>query len=957
MLHSFSRYLLLLLIIVISGTCAAQQFHLVRDINASTSSSPATDIVASAGSFPVVNGYAYFSANDGIHGRELWRSNGTANGTALVADIYPGENSSSPQYFTICNNKLFFTASTATSAGVWVSEGTAATTRQVFSGDQSFRNLTVADTVMYFTISDKIYKINSAATEASLVYDFSNNGGGFIDWMKNIHGKILFHGFSYNDPSGFNGNLWTTDGTAAGTFVVDKNIININNITEADSTSFYFAGSDKRDNAKRKLCIGNIGSTVSVDTVPVAADLLLNSYLSIIYFNHAVYFVGNTPEGENLLYRYSNKDNKGRQLLKKLTPAGFANAASLFTAGNHFYISSGFYQSDTTYQYQFWSSDGTAQHTIPLKTGFGISYLSDVEGALYFMGEDSLHGKEPWKSDGTVNGTVLLKDIVTGTGGSSGGAGSGFTKLGDKILFAAYSDKGVELWSTNGTGAGTLLLKDINETATSDSYAWPLTPYKKQAFFEGIENDEATPQIYKSDGTEAGTIYLKDFIPAKTYNRYNFPIRHDSLFVFGLKPSTAKKGLYAIDVNTSSLKLIKDFSASKEEIHWMGSDGGYIYFFTYLTFNSGWTLWRSDATTNGTIILASDSHQNENDYEEYRKPALSGNICYFLRAESGYNQLWRTDGTREGTFKLSGNDSLPFDAEPRFLNIYKGKLFFIASNKQGNSSVWTSDGTKQGTHLLPGEYANADNLTWAANKLFFSAQTSNLNVTIWSTDGSAAGTISLKAIYPGTHGILPVFKRAGGKLFFFSSNNTYGNELWKTDGTTEGTVVVKNLSPGNTTIMYPFNSVSNRQVISVAGKLCFAIQHQLWISDGSDTGTYKINDAGLKDITTVTQLSSVGNMLWFKGSSYKYGSEWYAGEVAPPLLNKYTFTGNGSLDNPANWLEGQVPPEDIYSGMEISIKPANGGEFILNQPLHFKGGKLTIAPGAKVTIPGELLTQ
>ena len=35
-----------------------------------------------------VNGTLFFAANDGTHGRELWKSDGTAAGTVLVKDIY-----------------------------------------------------------------------------------------------------------------------------------------------------------------------------------------------------------------------------------------------------------------------------------------------------------------------------------------------------------------------------------------------------------------------------------------------------------------------------------------------------------------------------------------------------------------------------------------------------------------------------------------------------------------------------------------------------------------------------------------------------------------------------------------------------------------------------------------------------------------------------------------------------
>jgi ELWxxDGT repeat protein len=116
--------------------------------------------------------------------------------------------------------------------------------------------------------------------------------------------------------------------------------------------------------------------------------------------------------------------------------------------------------------------------------------------------DDGVHGGEPWKSDGTAEGTVLLRDVMPGPLGSGvskatfmPASKAAFVPVGTQgaIAFAAAGGvQGLELWMTDGTPEGTRLVADVAEGAMSASPSL-LTVSGPRLFFvadEGVHGRE-----------------------------------------------------------------------------------------------------------------------------------------------------------------------------------------------------------------------------------------------------------------------------------------------------------------------------------------------------------------------------------------------------------------------------------------------------------------------------------
>ncbi len=152
---------------------------------------------------------------------------------------------------------------------------------------------------------------------------------------------------------------------------------------------------------------------------------------------------------------------------------------------------------DATHGTELWKSDGTVAGTILVKdirSGSDSSdpgSLTNVNGILFFLADDGTHGRELWKSDGTDAGTVLVKDLQAGGGGSNP---KNLTNGNGTLFFVLLS----RLWKSDGTAAGTLLVQ--NSLGVSSSSASKPMNINGTLFFAASDGATGT-ELWKSDGT------------------------------------------------------------------------------------------------------------------------------------------------------------------------------------------------------------------------------------------------------------------------------------------------------------------------------------------------------------------------------------------------------------------------------------------------------------------------
>lgn len=166
---------------------------IVKDINPGVGSAFNEIDSVNQPPFCVFNNILYFVSDNGINGKELWRTNGTDTGTYMIKDINPGSASSDITEFEINYSHIYFAADNGINGlELWRTDGTIAGTTlfadiqpQIGPSFSSFpRELTThVDGKLYFTTQCaanvpydstvmSIYRVNGKLGTIEKILDF-----------------------------------------------------------------------------------------------------------------------------------------------------------------------------------------------------------------------------------------------------------------------------------------------------------------------------------------------------------------------------------------------------------------------------------------------------------------------------------------------------------------------------------------------------------------------------------------------------------------------------------------------------------------------------------------------------------------------------------------------------------------------------------------------------------------
>lgn len=654
----------------------------------------------------IFNGKIFIVTDD-----QIWASDGTGSGTVLLT-----ENRYNYKFFSL-NNKLYFFQNSYENNVLMVTDGTTVGTKIFKSFEPTLTLNYTNDEIIVF--QDHLYFIAKLNGTKSLWRSDGTEEGtnAFMPTSVNIlRGETLPDKFVFYDDSN---NLWSSDGTAANTslyktlpaviqkmftfkndlyidtaaefYKTDGTAANtlVHNFTDNDATLNYYTQSSQKNYLFLKEQYEYNNDTYIWDgsaTIPTKLNFAKSytratDYLEI---NNEVYYQGYSSKNGEEIYKYNfaTKNEKlvtdinfvydsrvtgylkidnnlffsavadsfpgQKQLFKKDLLTGETHQISNFTTevtegenslkvGNYYYA----YSYGTSLG--FYRSDGSSENTQTIMmTGKIQGFFNFNDHAVIYLTRTNqkIH---LYLLENNASEPVLLKEqAYTDYLPAANGA-----VINNELYFVfPDSNKHLSIWKTDGTAQNTVKriefpydnLQQLKILGTTNS---------KVIFYKYTGAEYNKFQLYSSNGN-IGDINLLSTLNAEPVDKT--AVFKDKLFFL------AGSSLSSTDGTIAGTQSVRDVGPYNYNWLLFKNCGKNLY---AMLDNS---LWRTDGTAGGTMIIVSNMNPNEM-------------VChkdYLYTSTFGKAQLFRTDGNRNKNIYINVNvkeNNTQVDEQHEVLNV------------------------------------------------------------------------------------------------------------------------------------------------------------------------------------------------------------------------------------------------------------------------------------------------
>lgn len=685
---------------------------------------------------------AFFSAGR----REVWTSDGTAAGTRQVAAFKPREPYSQIGLLAILGGRVYFVADHGRHGQELWSAGPRPGSQRRLTGipgtSAGFRDLVKSGDRLVFVAagSGGEPRLWRSLGEPGSSAPLAGCPGGcpvVVGPLAPVApGRFVFYGQDRED-----GGIWTTDGTAAGTRLLQRT--GLHWLAQAAP-----AGGRVLIQATDEYEIGELWITdgTAAGTFPAAVGGPSWSHywgwsgpLSAGTAGGRIVFPGavDLDNREDLLWSSDGSRAGSHPIVQGRSARGSSpSRLTPFRDGLLARTCSGDARMEMRF-FQGTESTVLLSRTEPYCDLFFSEpvVLGDVAVFLRYGQDVALFG-----TDGTPEGTKPLLPS------SPAAQPLAVVRFGDEAALSVVVPSGsafrIEIWLTDGTPEGTrkhLELPPETDVIALTSAAGRLW------FFDSVvlpPQDHYTVQPWVSDGTPAGTHPVTGTFGLSPLEKIPVPFVEAAgrvWFLYGESLETVE--IWGTDGTPEGTGPAVTAESGAGVPASLTAIGDRLWFAAPRAGGPTGRLlpWASDGTDAGTELLADVDVGGDPDFALADGPPfveLDGRVFFAASDPAHGDELWSTDGTPEGTARLLDIAPGLLGSHPRGLTAWNGKLWLRARDGVHGMELWSSDGTAEGTRLVqdvnPGaSWSTPWELTPTDEGLYFSAHDGEHGRELW----------------------------------------------------------------------------------------------------------------------------------------------------------------------------------------------------------------------------------